>query len=71
IAERMFSSIQQSAQLTNHMRADVTEMLSLRKKINAGQENINLTVTDFIARAVVLALQKHKNMNGTFVDNQI
>ncbi|WP_144463056.1 dihydrolipoamide acetyltransferase family protein [Siminovitchia fortis] len=71
IAERMFSSIQQSAQLTIHMRADVTEMLSLRKKINAGQENINLTVTDFIARAVVLALQKHKNMNGTFVDNQI
>ncbi len=71
IAERMFSSIQQSAQLTIHMRANVTEMLELRNKINTGQEKNNLTVTDFIARAAVLALQKHKNMNGTFVDNQI
>ncbi|GIN94166.1 dihydrolipoamide acetyltransferase component of pyruvate dehydrogenase complex [Siminovitchia terrae] len=71
IAERMISSIQQSAQLTIHMRADVTEMLALRKKINNGRESTQLTVTDFIARAVVLALQKHKNMNSTFEDNMI
>lgn len=71
IAERMISSIQQSAQLTIHMRADVTEMLALRKKINNGRESTPLTVTDFIAGAVVQALQKHKNMNSTFEDNII
>lgn len=71
IADRMFSSIQQSAQLTIHMRANVTEMNAFRKKINAGQDNIHMTVTDFIARAAILALQKHKKMNSTFVENQI
>ncbi|RST75094.1 2-oxo acid dehydrogenase subunit E2 [Siminovitchia acidinfaciens] len=71
IAERMFTSIQQSAQLTIHMRANVTEMLALRKRINSGHEHTNLTVTDFIAKAVIQALQKHKNMNSTYVDNQI
>ncbi|VEF48835.1 acetoin dehydrogenase E2 component (dihydrolipoamide acetyltransferase) [Bacillus freudenreichii] len=71
IAERMFTSIQQSAQLTIHMRANVTEMLVLRKRINSSHEHTNLTVTDFIAKAVIQALQKHKNMNSTYVDNQI
>lgn len=71
IAERMFASMQQSAQLTIHMRVNVTEMLALRKRINSGQEHTKLTVTDFIAKAVIQALQKHKNMNSTYVDNQI
>ncbi|MFD1707263.1 dihydrolipoamide acetyltransferase family protein [Siminovitchia sediminis] len=70
IAERMFSSIQQSAQLTIHMRANVTEMLALRKKVNSGQDR-KLTVTDFVARAAVLALLKHQQINSTYMDHEI
>ncbi|MFS0645612.1 dihydrolipoamide acetyltransferase family protein [Siminovitchia sp. 179-K 8D1 HS] len=76
IASRMFSSLQQSAQLTIHMRANVTELLLLRQKVNGQPDSnsrakVKLTITDFIARAAVLALADHKMMNSTYEGDQI
>jgi pyruvate dehydrogenase E2 component (dihydrolipoamide acetyltransferase) len=74
IAARMFTSLQQSAQLTIHMRADVTELQAVQKKARADlidEHDVKLTITDFIARATILALLKHKQMNSIFQDDQI
>lgn len=74
IANRMQESLQTSAQLTHHMKVDITELLSLKKK-TAGQvekqHNSKLTVTDFIARGVVLSLLEHRQMNSALIENEI
>jgi pyruvate dehydrogenase E2 component (dihydrolipoamide acetyltransferase) len=74
IANRMQESLQTSAQLTHHMKVDITELLSLKKKTASQvekQHNSKLTVTDFIARGVVLSLLEHKQMNSALIDNEI
>ncbi|MBM4763355.1 dihydrolipoamide acetyltransferase family protein [Bacillus sp. B15-48] len=74
IAQRMHQSLQQSAQLTHHMKADITELLTLKNSTKTFIEkryNGKLTVTDFIARAVVLALEEHKQVNGALINDEI
>ncbi|MGA8942849.1 MAG: dihydrolipoamide acetyltransferase family protein [Thermoactinomyces sp.] len=74
IAERMVESLQHSAQLTINMNADVTDMLALREQILPDvleRYETKLTVTDFIARATVLSLLKHKQMNSVYLDDCI
>ncbi|GLH63033.1 dihydrolipoamide acetyltransferase family protein [Parageobacillus sp. G301] len=74
IATRMFASLQQTAQLTIHMKADVTELLELQKKLREelqDEPDIKLTITDFIARATVLALCAHKQMNSLYQNGNI
>lgn len=74
IASRMQESLLNSAQLTLTMKADVTRLLEVRRQASADVEKRfgeKLTVTDFIARAVVLALNEHKRMNSAYVDHHI
>lgn len=74
IATRMYESLQQSAQLSMTMTADVSDLLWLRKQTAedvSGRYELKLTVTDFIARAVVLALQQHKQMNSAWIGDSI
>jgi pyruvate dehydrogenase E2 component (dihydrolipoamide acetyltransferase) len=74
ISKRMYESLQQSAQLTHHMKVDITELLSMKKKTSLQvekQHNSKFTLTDFISRAVVLSLQEHKQMNSALVDDEI
>lgn len=74
IAERMHSSLLQSAQLTMTMQADLTELLALKEKVSAetvSRYQVKLSVTDLIARATVLALKKHKQMNSAFMGSHI
>lgn len=74
ISQRMQESLQHSAQLTHHMKADITELLSLKKKTASYVEkqlNGKFTLTDFISRAVVLSLQEHKQMNSALIDDEI
>ncbi|MEH7108714.1 dihydrolipoamide acetyltransferase family protein, partial [Bacillus sp. JJ1764] len=74
IAGRMYDSLQKTAQLTINMKADVTDLISLQKQIAQTVQNRydqKLTVTDFIARAVVLSLQKHGEMNSAYIDDKI
>ncbi len=74
IAARMIESLQQSAQLTINMSADVTGMLALRKQILPHvleRYETRLTITDFIACAVVQSLLKHRQMNSAYIDDCI
>ena len=74
IAGRMFESLQKTAQLTINMKVDVTDLLALQKQIAQTVQNRydhKLTVTDFIARAVVLSLHKHGHMNSAYIDDKI
>jgi pyruvate dehydrogenase E2 component (dihydrolipoamide acetyltransferase) len=74
IATRMFTSLQQTAQLSIHMRADVTELLEIQKKVRdelVDEHDVKLTITDFIARATILALLTHKQMNSIYQDEHI
>lgn len=74
IADRMYENIQHTAQLTLNSKADVTELQALQKKLSSIAEKNHsnkLTLTDFIAKAVVLSLQKHQQMNSAYVDEHI
>ncbi|RXY98841.1 dihydrolipoamide acetyltransferase family protein [Fictibacillus sp. S7] len=74
IAERMHSSLQNSAQLTIYMKADITELKTLQAQSAASVKRRfgeKLTLTDFIARATILALQVHPFMNSALIDYSI
>lgn len=74
IAGRMYDSLQKTAQLTINMKADVTDLIALQKQTADTVQNRydnKLTVTDFIARAVVLSLQRHGQMNSAYIDDKI
>lgn len=74
IAERMYDSLQKSAQLTINMKVDVTKVITLQKETAELVQNRydnKLTITDFIARAVVLSLQQHLQMNSAYIDDKI
>ncbi|MBS9803650.1 2-oxo acid dehydrogenase subunit E2 [Bacillus toyonensis] len=74
IANRMHASLQNSAQLTLTMKVDVTDLVALHKEIaEVVQKRYDnkLTITDFVSRAVVLALREHKEMNSVFINDVI
>ncbi|MFB6646002.1 dihydrolipoamide acetyltransferase family protein [Bacillus toyonensis] len=74
IANRMQVSLQNSAQLTLTMKVDVTDLVALHKeiaKVVQKRYDNKLTITDFVSRAVVLALQEHKEMNSAYIDDAI
>ncbi|WP_074593535.1 dihydrolipoamide acetyltransferase family protein [Bacillus cereus] len=74
IANRMHASLQNSAQLTLTMKVDVTDLAALHKEIaEVVQKRYDnkLTITDFVSRAVVLALGEHKEMNSAYIDDAI
>jgi pyruvate dehydrogenase E2 component (dihydrolipoamide acetyltransferase) len=67
-AERMMESLKRSAQLTLFMEADATQLVSLKE---AGNLPEGVTYTDLLARAVVIALQRHNSLNAHFIDGTI
>jgi len=74
IANRMYASLQNSAQLTLTMKVDVTDLVALHKeiaKVVQKRYDNKLTITDFVSRAAVLALGEHKEMNSAYIDDAI
>lgn len=74
IAQRMYDSLQQTAQLTLQTTADVTDLIAFQKKARAAlpiDEDVRLTITDFIAKAAVGALLTHKEMNSIYQNETI
>ncbi|SMO45183.1 2-oxo acid dehydrogenase subunit E2 [Melghirimyces algeriensis] len=74
IAERMFQSLQQTAQLTLHTEVDATELVRLRQQIKEDivqRMDVKLTYNDFIARATVLALENHPDLNAKWEEENI
>ncbi|MCF6356625.1 MAG: 2-oxo acid dehydrogenase subunit E2, partial [Draconibacterium sp.] len=67
IANAMFQSLQNSAQLTHHMSADARKMMKLRKKFKKefadGTVSQNVTINDLVCFAVIRALEKFPQAN--------
>jgi pyruvate dehydrogenase E2 component (dihydrolipoamide acetyltransferase) len=75
IAKAMHSSLQNSAQLTHHMSADVRKLLEARKKVkeemSKGSSNNDITLNDMVCFCVIKALKKFPEMNSHFLDDKI
>ena len=75
IAKAMHSSLQNSAQLTHHMSADVRRLLEARKKIKAaiaaGNEKQDITLNDMVCWCVIRALSKFPEANTHFLGDTI
>ena len=67
IASRMHASLQSTAQLTLVTTADVTDLVTQR----AGLDDPRPTYTDFVVRAVALALREHPRLNAVLDANEI
>jgi 2-oxoglutarate dehydrogenase E2 component (dihydrolipoamide succinyltransferase) len=67
IAERMVGSLQTSAQLTQVMEVDVTNIARLREASKAefqAREGVKLTYLPFFAKAAIDALKQHPKLNA-------
>ena len=75
IAGAMHSSLQNSAQLTHHMSADVRKLLEARKKIKeeiqTGKNIQDITLNDMICYCVIKALKKFPEANSHFLGESI
>jgi pyruvate dehydrogenase E2 component (dihydrolipoamide acetyltransferase) len=75
IAKAMHTSLQNSAQLTHHMSADVRNLLEARKRVkeqmakDAGAQDI--TLNDMICWCIIRALLKYPEANSHFLDDRI
>jgi 2-oxoglutarate dehydrogenase E2 component (dihydrolipoamide succinyltransferase) len=67
IATRMVESLQSSAQLTQVMEVDVTNIARLRESVKAdflAREGVKLSYLPFFAKAAVDALKAHPSLNA-------
>jgi len=72
IAKNMSLSLQNSAQLTHHLSADVRKLLAFRQQIkekSANDKSVpNITLHDMICYCLIKALQKHRDINSHYSD---
>lgn len=75
IARTMHASLQNSAQLTHHMSADVRNILAARKKIKdkikSGQGEQDITLNDMVCFCVIKAIEKFPEINAHFLEDRI
>jgi len=75
IARTMHSSLQNSAQLTHHMSADVRRLLELRlvikNKLLTDRKQQDITLNDMICWCVIRALEKFPEANSHFLEDRI
>jgi pyruvate dehydrogenase E2 component (dihydrolipoamide acetyltransferase) len=75
IARTMHASLQNSAQLTHHMSADVRNILEVRMKIKEGLKNgsekQDITLNDIICMCVIRAIKKFPEINAHFLEDRI
>ena len=73
IAERMFASLHDTAQLTMEMEVDMEDAVKLRTQLVAEWESdgVRPSYTDIIMLAAAKALLKHPRMHSTLADDAI
>ena len=74
VADNMYASLQQTAQLTTFTEVDVTEMVGFRDIIREEykrDKNIRVSYNDIIILAVSRALKRYPIMNSTLVEDEI
>ena len=70
IGDRLSQSKFTAPHLYFTQKVDVSKLLEVRKQVNAAQEK-KTSVTDYIARATVIALQKYPDMNSSLIGDKI
>lgn len=70
IGDRLAQSKFTAPHLYFTQKVDLTELLKLRKQVNDAQDK-ETSVTDYIARATVIALQKYPEMNASLIGDKI
>lgn len=71
ISERMYESLQKTAQLTINMTANAAALQAMRKRVKAQAESMNIaniTINDMILFTVSRMLLKHPGLNATMAD---
>ena len=68
IARRMLSSHTNIPPVTQNCVADVTALMALREQINAGRDDVRITVNDFVVMAVARALMEQPHINASYTD---
>jgi pyruvate dehydrogenase E2 component (dihydrolipoamide acetyltransferase) len=73
VADNMYASLQQTAQLTTFTEVDVTEMVGFRDIIREEykKNDIRISYNDIIILAVSRALKRYPIMNSTLVEDEI
>jgi pyruvate dehydrogenase E2 component (dihydrolipoamide acetyltransferase) len=75
IAKAMHASLQNSAQLTHHMSADVRHLLEARQliksKLTNDKNQQDITLNDMVCWCVIRALEKFPEANSHFLDDRI
>ncbi len=74
IAEKMYQSLQNSAQLTHHISADARRILAYRASFKAlpeGSPNRDITINDMISYAVCKVLLNNLFLNSHFLGDSI
>jgi pyruvate dehydrogenase E2 component (dihydrolipoamide acetyltransferase) len=75
IAKAMHASLQNSAQLTHHMSADVRRLLearqSIKNKLTTDKSQQDITLNDMVCWCVIRALEKFPEANSHFLDDRI
>lgn len=75
IAKAMHASLQNSAQLTHHMSADVRALMEARRRIKddiaAGKNTRDITLNDMVCYCVIQALKKFPDVNSHFLNDRI
>ena len=73
IAERMYASLRDTAQLTMEMEVDMEDAVKLRTQLVAEweSEGVRPSYTDIIIIAAAKALTKHPRMHATLADDTI
>lgn len=73
VADNMYASLQQTAQLTTFTEVDVTEMVGFRDTVREEykKDNIRISYNDIIILAVSRALKRYPIMNSTLVEDEI
>jgi pyruvate dehydrogenase E2 component (dihydrolipoamide acetyltransferase) len=75
VARAMHSSLQNSAQLTHHMSADVRKLLEARRRIkedlSTGTGKPDITLNDMVCWCVIRALKKFPEANSHFLGDTI
>lgn len=73
IANNMVSSLRTMAQTSDSVEIDVTELVIMRKRLTAHQEQlgVKITINDLLSYAAVKMLRTHPLANASFMDTEI
>lgn len=75
IAKSMHASLQNSAQLTHHLGADARRIMALRQEVKKAMEEgklqVNITLNDMVCMALIKALKKYPNANSHFLGDSM